>query len=44
MTMEAYKALPGHDPVSAHLKPSMTPTIGFRPYTQRQRSGTMELG
>src|SRR6202012_3847367 len=31
-------------PVSAHRNPSMTPAIGFSPYSQRQRSGTSELG
>src|SRR6266852_1576517 len=31
-------------PVSAQRNPSMTPAIGFSPYSQRQRAGTSELG
>src|SRR5713226_7743388 len=31
-------------PVSAHRNPSITPAMGFRPYSQRHRSGTSELG
>src|SRR5260370_30242108 len=31
-------------PVRAHRKPSITPAIGFSPYSQRQRAGTSELG
>src|ERR1700686_1866966 len=31
-------------PASAHLKPSMTPAIGLRPYTARHRAGTSDAG
>src|ERR1041384_548347 len=31
-------------PVSAHRKPSITPAIGFSPYSQRHLSGTRLLG
>src|SRR5712691_225978 len=31
-------------PVSAQRKPSITPAIGFNPYSQRHFSGTRELG
>src|SRR6266849_4924598 len=31
-------------PVSAHRNPSITPAMGFKPYSQRHFSGTSELG
>src|SRR5713226_7045875 len=45
-TADAAIATPGGCPcpVSAQRNPSMTPAIGFSPYSQRQRSGTKELG
>src|SRR6266404_1106630 len=45
-TADAAMAMPGGCPcpVSAQRNPSMTPAIGFSPYSQRQRAGTSELG
>src|ERR1700675_4900155 len=45
-TADAAIAIPGGCPcpVSAHRNPSITPAIGFNPYSQRHRAGTSELG
>ena len=45
-TADAAMATPGGCPcpVSAQRNPSMTPAIGFSPYSQRHRAGTSELG
>src|SRR6202521_1784945 len=45
-TADAAIATPGGCPcpVSAHRNPSITPAMGFSPYSQRQRAGTNELG
>jgi hypothetical protein len=45
-TADAAIAAPGGCPcpVSAHRNPSITPAIGFSPYSQRHFAGTSELG
>src|ERR1700693_431375 len=45
-TADAAIAAPGGCPcpVNAQRNPSMTPAIGFRPYSQRHFAGTSELG